>query len=272
MPSPAVDAGNDRLAEVQALFSRMVLLPQTYATRGLLDASIQLTPSRDGAAPLGDRAIPFFYRFDRGGNLFANWSWRKARANLHDEVFSYQFTAAANAHPLLFRQDGDDFIRIEGIIGKPLGSTMLELIEQKRELGVSFSIQPVWIGVSSDPSITARSKENASRAMRQLLACRLRDLDVVFLMIMSSLFAFLVWLVQLLGRLDATKTGRKPPPAGTTTPPPASGGGILTGTFVIGELAFLNLDRAAQSRLKITTDRTLTRARLSGDARQQHGA
>ena len=263
VPAPAVDAGSDKLAELQALFSRMVLLPQTYATRGLLDAAIQLTPSRDGAAPLGERAIPFFYRFERSGSLFANWSWRKARANLYDSVFSYPFTAAAKAHPLLFRQDGEDFIRIEGIVGKPLGSTMLELIEQKRKLGVSFSIQPVWIGVSSDSKANAQAKERASRAMRQLLACRMRDLDVIFLMIMSGLFAFMVWLVQLLGRLDATKTGRKPPPA-STTPPPAGGGNVLVGTFAIGEIAFLNLDRVGQSRLKQATDRTLAMARLSG--------
>ena len=263
VPSPAVDAGSDRLAELQALFSRMVLLSHTYATRNLLDAAIELTPSRDGAASLGERAIPFFYRFERSGSLFANWSWRKARANLNDPVFSYQFTAAAKAHPLLFRQDGEDFIRIEGVVGKPLGSTMLELIQQKRQLGVPFSVQPVWIGVTSDPKLDDQAKDLASKAMRQLLACRLRDLDVVFLMIMSSLFAFMVWLVQLLGRLDATKTGRKPPPPGTTTPP-AGSGNAFTGTIAIGELAFLNLDRVAQSRLKVTTERALAMARLSG--------
>src|SRR5262245_10445116 len=184
VPSPAVADGADRLAELRSLFSRMVLLPQTYATRGLLGAAIRLTPSRDGAAPLGERAIPFFYRFERTGDLFANWSWRKARANLYSSIFSYQFTASAQPHPFAFRQDGEDFIRIEGVVGKPLGTTMQTLIDQKRALGLSFSIEPVWIGMRNDAAQNDAARTQALAAVRQLVMCRLRDLDVIFLMLM----------------------------------------------------------------------------------------
>ncbi len=264
VPSPAVAEGADRLAELRSLFSRMVLLPQIYATRGLLGADIELTPSRDGTAPLGERAIPFFYRFERTGDLFANWSWRKARANLYSSIFSYQFTASAQQHPLVFRQDGEDFIRIEGVVGKPLGTTMQTLIDQKRALGASFSIEPVWIGMRSDAAQNDAARTQALAAVRQLLMCRMRDLDVIFLMLMAGLFAFLVWLVQQLGRLNATQTIR--PPVGTVTTVPVQPAG-LSDAPNIRNVAFLNLDKAQQSRLRATSEQTLSNIRAAGTIR-----
>jgi hypothetical protein len=267
VPSPAVADGADKLAELRSLFSRMVLLPQTYATRGLLGADIEFTPSRDGAAPLGERAIPFYYRFERTGDLFANWSWRKARAGLYGSIFSYQFTASAQQHPLVFRQDGEDFVRIEGVVGKPLGTAMQSLIDQKRALGVSFSIEPVWIGMRSDASQNDAARTQALAAVRQLLMCRMRDLDVIFLMLMAGLFAFLVWLVQQLGRLNATQTTRPPVSAGTVTTVPVQPAGGLADALNIRNVAFLNLDSVQQSRLRTTSERTLSTIRTAGAIR-----
>lgn len=264
VPSPAVDASYEKAAELRALFARMVLLAQTFATRNLLGASIELTPSRDGAAPLGERAIPFYYRFDTASDLFANWSWRKARANRFGAIFSWQFSAAAKPHPFLLRQDGEDFVRIEGVLGKPLGSTMAELIREKRRLGLSFSIQPVWVALSDDPRQNDAARQRAQAAIQQLLMCRMRDLDVIFLMIMAAIFAFMVWLVQVLGRLDATKATKRTPPAAT---PPA--GGAVGGLVLNANIAVLNLEPKEQQKVRLISDQLLSNARnekvLAGD-------
>ncbi|HEV8389825.1 MAG TPA: hypothetical protein VGQ35_08275 [Dongiaceae bacterium] len=255
VPSPALDSGSDRLAELRSVFSRMVLLAQTYATRNLLAAEIRLTPSRDGAAPLAERAIPFYYRFPKGGDLILNWSWRKARANAFDSIFSYALSGKERL-PLLLRQDDQDFIRIEGVVGKPLGTAIAQIIEQKQALGVSFAIEPVWLGYGVQDAAAAKqdeeSKALALKAVQSLLACRLRDLDVIFLMIMAVLFAFMVWLIQLLGRLDATKTGKKPgAPAPTPTPQPGP-----------GRFRTLDLNVREQAKLRTISDRTLTEVRV----------
>ena len=260
VPSPALDAGNDKAAELRSVFSRMVLLAQTYATCGLLDADIQLTPSRDGAAPLGERAIPIHQAFKPTGDLFHNWSWRKARANRLDTIFAHALTGKAKSHPFLLRQDDQDFIRIEGVVGKPLGTAMARLIEQKRALGVTFSIEPVWIGYGLSQDQDAKEARLALAAIRRLLLCRMRDLDVIFMMIMAALFTFMVWIVQSLGRLDATKTTK----ARQTIGPAPQAGAPMAGLDQFAALkagTFLNLDVGGQAKLRETSNKVLVRIR-----------
>ncbi len=219
LPSPALAAGQDRAAELRALFSRMVLLAQSFASRDLLDADIALTPSRDGSAPLGERAIPFYYRFEPDGDLFTNWSWRKARSLRFGDIHSSRFNYMANAHPLLLRQDDQDFIRIEGTLGKPLGSAMVTLIREKRRLGQSFSIQPVWLPLRRGERAT-QARAQALAAMRALLLCSLPGLELAFRAAMSGTFHSMAQLVERVGGLDATRTTR--PGATKIAPTPAA--------------------------------------------------
>ena len=216
IPSPAVADGGDRLEEVRSLFARTILLAQSFATRGLVGAEIRLTPSLEGSASLGSRAIPFYYGFQPGGDLIRNWSWAKARSETYGSIFSYQFSLP-NSHPFLFRRD-EDFIRIEGVIGKALGSTMLELARQRRELGLSFAIEPVWMAWD-DEDLVAETRDAAKWATRSLLLCRLNEIEIVFATLMDSLFEFAVWLVKALGKIDALKTTRPPTPVPTPPPP-----------------------------------------------------
>ncbi len=205
-PSPALAGGGEKLEELRSLFARTILLGQSFATRNLVGAEIRMTPSRDGTACLGSRAIPFYYGFRPGGDLIRNWSWAKARSETYGSIFSYQFSELGS-HPFLFRRDGEDFIRIEGTIGRSLGSTMLELVRQRRQLGVSFAIEPVWMAWD-DEDISSDTREAAKWATRSLLLCRLNEIEIVFATIMDSLFEFAVWLVQVLGKVDPVKTAR----------------------------------------------------------------
>lgn len=210
-PSPAA-RNRPRLEEVRALFLRMHLLALTYRTQGLMAAPIRVTPSRDDAAPLSERAIPFHYAFDADADLFRNWSPRKTRANLLSTVYSYRFSAPDDAHPFFFRIDDQDFIRVEGVVGKPLGSAMAELIAYKQTLGLSFSIEPVFMKLTTGAddktgaALDSASAAVAAAAVRKLLLCRFSELDLIFLVVIRALFAFLVFLIQRLGRQQVAVT------------------------------------------------------------------
>ena len=204
--SLALDNGSDQRAELRSLFNKMVLQGQCFFSRDLLDQKIRLTPSRWGDAISGDKAIPFYYRFDVSSDLFANWSWRKTRRNLLSTVWSHQFTPDdATQHPLAMRLDEVDFVRIEGVVGKPLGTAMANLIAQKRRLGVDFAIEPVMVPYLDFES--KRDQESLARALaaaQQLIMCKMRDLDVIFVMFMMAIIAFIVLLIQRLGPQKAT--------------------------------------------------------------------
>lgn len=264
VPSPALDAGYDKAAELRSLFARLVLQAQTFSDRDLLHASIELTPSQAGKALLGERAIPFYYRFKSTGDLFANWSWMKSRSHQLASVHSWQFTAAADPHPFLLRQDAQDFIRIEGCLGKPLGSAMAELISEKRRLGLSFSIQPVWLPLTEDDSQGSEARQQALAAIRQLMMCRMRDLDVIFLILMAVLFAFMVWLVRLLGKLNATQAIADPThattaPAGTAAVEAVPAGLRINSNNTV-EMAILALE-PQEAKVKLLSTQLLTLAR-----------
>ncbi|MEP1572328.1 hypothetical protein [Roseibium album] len=203
--SPAHTHG-PRLEEVRSLFQRMHLLALTYRTTSRVQAPIRLTPSKTWDAPLSDRAIPFYYAFQPGSDLHANWSFTKTRTRLLNTVYSYQFSAPTDAHPLHFRLDGQDFIRIEGVVGKPLGSAMAQLAGWKQQLGLSFSIEPVFMPLTLGPDDgTGNKLDDVARsqmlqAARQLFLCRLSDIDLIFLVVIRAIFAFIVLLLQRLWR------------------------------------------------------------------------
>ncbi|MCA8884509.1 MAG: hypothetical protein KDA50_12305 [Rhodobacteraceae bacterium] len=215
VPSEALDDGSAKRAEIRALYSRAVLLAQSFHTRGMLSAPLRITPSRDGTAVLGDRAIPAFLPFDDpDGDLLANWSAPKARDLTLSTVPGWQRTPDDLAsHPLRLRREGDNFLRIEGHVGKPLGTVLADLYDQRQQLGLSFAVDPVFIGPEN--SQDDQAGQRALAAMAKLLLCRLRDLDVIFLMLMAGLIAFLIWLVQRLGRVDAAATLTMVAPVGS---------------------------------------------------------
>lgn len=259
--SPVLADGIDIIAELRSKFYRLFLLAKTYFSRDLLNAPVRITPSRTHSAPLGQRAIPFFYRIEQTGDLFGNWSWSSARSHLLSTIHSHQFMPDDLAdHPLQLSQDSTDFLRIEGIVGKPLGTAMAILMKQRRQLGVSFSIEPVYL--TCQPDDKNLSKEEIARgmlAMQRLLMCKLRDLDVIFLIAMAAIFAFMVWLVQRLGKLDATKTTKKP----TTT---ESASTEATTEFLAAEMisisnlhvmTAINLNTEEEKALNKSSEKTL---------------
>ncbi len=204
VPSTLYDQGAERLQLVRSLHYRTYLLAYRYDTQDLENADIRITPSKEGDYALSDKAMPFYYGFATGDDLHRNWSYPKTVKNALEAVYSHQFMTEED-HPLKLRLDDHNFYRVEGILGKPLGTVFDELIRQKRALGLSFGIEPVYLGVASggdeaNQLLNDRARAGASSALLKLLLCRMRDLDVIFLVLMAALFYYLYYILTLLGR------------------------------------------------------------------------
>lgn len=209
VPSPLFDRQDERLHEVRSLHYRLYLLAIRYTTDGLMDAEIRLTPSKEGDVQLSDQAIPYYYALlanKENDDLVRNWSYAKTMRNRLDRLFSYRYINNAD-HPLRYRMDDHNFCRVEGAVGKALSTVMQTLIEQKRQLGLSFAIEPVYIGLSMANDLNSRELDRetqlrAQQALIKLLVCRMRDLDVVFLILMAALFQYLTAIITALSRTN----------------------------------------------------------------------
>ncbi len=212
--SPLFDGQQERLQRLRSLHYRTFLLAYRYQTDALPQKALKITPSRDGAVALSGKALPFYYAFKKHDDLHRNWSFDKTSKNWLDLVYSHQFTSNAS-HPLLGKLEGHNFYRVEGILGKSLGEAMRELLTQKKQLGLSFAVEPVYLGLSvkDDSSSLALDKgvqERVKLAIYKLLLCRFRDLDVIFLILMMTLFFFLYVILARLAGLGARSVGMLP--------------------------------------------------------------
>ncbi len=232
IPSPAFDRANERMQEVRSLHYRTYLLALRYKTDGLLAKEIRITPSKTGDYGLSDKAIPFYYTFNAGDDLHRTWSFHKTITNEMQRIYSHQLTDPAD-HPLEYRMEDHNFYRVEGTVGKGLGQAMTELLRQKRELGLSFGIEPVFIGlrVGTDElttSLNQQAQTRAQQALLKLLLCRMRDLDVAFLLLMGFIFYYLYSLLLILRRANTRAIAgvASAAPAATATAVGASIGAV----------------------------------------------
>ena len=208
IPSLLFDRQQEKLRQVQSLHYCLYLLAYRYSTENLMEGEIKITPSKEGDYALSSKSIPYYYKFQFGDDLHRNWSFERTIINQLEQVFSYQFINLID-HPLQYRMDDHNFYRIEGTVGKPLGQVMQELLAQKRQLGLSFGIEPVFIGVKfgddlSSLDLNQQATERAQLALLKLLACRMRDLDVVFLLLIATLFYYLFSIIALLSQSNTT--------------------------------------------------------------------
>lgn len=236
--SPLFDRQHKSQQRVRSLHYRTFLLAYRYYTDDLLKPEIRVTPSRDGDLALSEKAIPFYYAFKKNDDLHRNWSFETTIKNWLELIYSHQFTSKTN-HPLLLKLEGHNFYRIEGIVGKSLGEVMRELLSQKQQLGLSFGVEPVYLGLSvkddlSSLALDKQVQERVKLAIFKLLICRFRDLDVMFLILMMTLFFFLFVIISLLAGLGTRAVALLPRTAARTrTEEAPDGASSLTDTIIL---------------------------------------
>lgn len=87
-----------------------------------LNTGLKITPSYYEDVPLGERSIPFYYRFDPNLPLNLYWNFKANTRKKENQILSYNSNAYAEGHPatftpLAFSILKYNFFRIEGHIG-----------------------------------------------------------------------------------------------------------------------------------------------------------
>jgi hypothetical protein len=195
---------------------------------------MRITPSNFSRVALSEKAIPFYYaqlNDPTNDDLVLNWSYDKTVSQQLSQVYSYIYTAD-NQHPLLDRLVYQDFLRVEGLIGKPLGQALRSLQAERKRLGLAFAISPVYFGFNlpgeNDPRLLELdnlARQEAGQALRRWFECHLDDINLFYKVQMGSLYYYLHTLVNTISKMNTIRligtggAGRVPPVTPPVSPP-----------------------------------------------------
>ncbi|GAB5472433.1 MAG: hypothetical protein Mars2KO_05320 [Maribacter sp.] len=254
------------LQRVRSVHYRLYLSAYRYDTEIMREGDIRITPSKDGEYTLSDKAVPFYYNYNSGDDFHANWSYDKTVSNRLDRVFSYRFIDNNN-HPLMSKMEAHNFYRIEGHIGKGLATVLKNLSAQKRSLGLSFALEPIFIGVTGNDKLDDKAMRDLTAAGQKLFMCKMRALDVIFLILIAILFYLLFILLALLARVGRQSFGLMTTTLSSTATSdvPPNFAGRISGDFISKKIArqesdeVLNKIRKEKGYVKGTVVRELNK-------------
>ncbi len=145
---------NSNRARVYA--ANMLYRRLTHLTAGFKgregSQGIRISPSRWSNAPLGERAIPFYYK--DVASLQRQWNPRLSRRNRAARTFGYGVADHPDLPPALtIDLEDQDFYRIEGHVGRSLASVTDELNEARVCHNLPFDV--VYLKLGEDPATDA---------------------------------------------------------------------------------------------------------------------
>jgi hypothetical protein len=148
-------AGDQLVDEFLQLFRRLAGMVDSFTDQPPLpapsggqqaDAQVRITPSVQGAAPLADMALPYYYRLLAAAPLFRVWSPERARRNRANQNLGYrsdEYTPAAPPFVLeALRHDiaPYNFLRIEGHLGKDVEAVLRTLLALKSRYRLAVDV------------------------------------------------------------------------------------------------------------------------------------
>jgi hypothetical protein len=195
IPSPALGRCADRSKEVVQLFERLVEMTRSFTNapslpapgRGVVDPQIRITPSRIGDVALGARAIPYYYEQTGVRPLYRVWNPERTRRRRAHQNLGYraeEFAPAAPAwakEPLAYDLEPYDFLRVEGHLGKPVGTVLGTLLELKARNRLPVDFVALRTGAYDDRQPVDVGRERA----------RFQDLEALFDALREQLLAAL---------------------------------------------------------------------------------
>jgi len=191
IPSPAVGDCVDRTRYVRSLFGRLVAIVESF-TETPPDKGIRATPSRWGDVPLSAKAIPYY--FDQSGTppVLELWDPAKTARGRATQNLSYRaddYSPAPPAFvtdPLRFDLEPNNFLRIEGHLGKNVQSVLESLLSLKNSYRLPIEVVALRTGAFDENMDIDLSKEK----------CRFQDLETLYETLRAELTCFLVKQVQ----------------------------------------------------------------------------
>jgi hypothetical protein len=132
------------LNELKSLFRKLVLLMEKFTiplissggASSTIDPYIRITPSTLGNVGLSQKAIPYYYQVATGpAPLYRQWNYQKTlqgipQRNLSYHASLYNGTDDFVRNPLRYDLEPYNFLRIEGIIGKPYARVLRNIKTQ----------------------------------------------------------------------------------------------------------------------------------------------
>jgi hypothetical protein len=221
IPNPQFEAQHHCARKLANLYYRCWLIFKRYQTGDLLKRDLRITPSWVNAE-LSKKAIPYYLALNEGDDLHRNWHPDATVKGALNQVHGYHL-GVNEAHPLSRVPMAHDFYRIEGLVGKPLGRAIAELRLHKSQLGLSFAIEPVLLPVQSLTDLDkfgVLAQLTRDRSLQRLFACKLSDLDMIFMIVIALLFQLLLAILYLLARLRVLLSGN-------ATDTPATSGNLF---------------------------------------------
>ena len=222
VPSPAVGDCEDRTREVRILFQRLAELVERFtetpplpaAVLGGPDSQIRVTPSRWGDAPLSRKAIPYYYTQDGPVPLRELWdpdktARQRSHHNLSYRADEYEPPAPAFVTaPLRFDLEPNNFLRIEGHLGKNVHGVLNTLLTLKQTHRLPIEVVALRTGAFDENIEIDLSKEE----------CRFEDLETLYDALRTELTCFLVKQARFFYAIPHPFTGFDAPPSPPTLP------------------------------------------------------
>jgi hypothetical protein len=206
IPSPAVGDCEDRTREVRQLFRRLVAMLESF-TETPPDKGVRVTPSRWGDAPVSAKAIPYYYAQDGAPPVFELWDPVKTARHRGNQNLSYRADEYAPAQPpfvtdpLRFDLEPNNFLRVEGHLGKNVGHVLETLLSLKKSHRLPIEVIALRTGgLDENVDVDLRKEQ-----------CRFQDLETLYEALKSELICFLVKQVQYFYSLpDEDVAGEEP--------------------------------------------------------------
>ncbi|MEM8525030.1 MAG: hypothetical protein AAGG68_10320 [Bacteroidota bacterium] len=186
---PSYNGTPNLIQEAKLLYKRLELLKDYFEFDQ--EKEIRITPSKSSRHPLGDRAIPFYYKNE--SVLSEYWNVKLSRRGLPHRQYTHQRlehprnkpdeprSNAPYDKPLQYSFLDQDFLRIEGHIGKDRSAVINTLTNLRSKYNLAFDLVYLKLGETIDEEGFEFDREDLAAEKEEYLklysSCREKILE-----------------------------------------------------------------------------------------------
>jgi hypothetical protein len=152
-PSSIVSRTAEQLNHAKFLAKKLDVLIQSFQIPTSGNLPVRITPSQLEEQPLEERAIPYYYAISRANPVHQHWNFRLHQRRMDAYNYSYHANLQSGyqawggaAAPFSSQIGRFSFFRIEGHLGKNVGSVKQELEQAIAANNLPFTVQAVLLG------------------------------------------------------------------------------------------------------------------------------
>jgi len=203
--SPISSQQKGLVEKVKLYFSRMVEMVNDFDLSILDSPDIRFTPSPLFSYPIGNRAIPFYYKIDEENGLNKLWNFENANLfrsrmelSYHADIYNTNADEEFVQKPALWYYNQYDFLRVEGHVGKKYESAIANILSLKERLNLPVKV----VGLK-----LSRKYDNTSMTVE----CQFDDLQNLYRTFITELKCMLIEEAEFFRNLDTEPKGSVKP-------------------------------------------------------------